>query len=195
MDLRHGDSRLVQIVDAAVAVAAGRSGGWLVCKPGCTQCCIGPFAIDQLDALRLREGLSQLDPVDPQRAARVRRRAQDFLARFAEEFPGDPITGILDDSEDGERQFEAFADDEPCPALDPTTGMCDLYAARPITCRVFGPPLRSAEGLGVCELCYHGATDEQIADCEVQLDEAEDLRSQLLQSAPAGQTIVAFALR
>ena len=33
-------------------------------------------------------------------------------------------------------------DDVPCPALDPETGGCDLYAARPITCRTFGLTLR-----------------------------------------------------
>ena len=36
-----------------------------------------------------------------------------------------------------------------------------------MTCRVFGPPVRSEDGLGVCELCYHGASDEQIAACEM----------------------------
>jgi hypothetical protein len=39
------DRGLVQIVDSAMAEAARRSGDWLVCRPGCTQCCIGPFAI------------------------------------------------------------------------------------------------------------------------------------------------------
>ena len=39
-----------------------------------------------------------------------------------------------------------------------------------MTCRVFGPPVRSDEGLGVCELCYHGATAEEIAACEMVPD-------------------------
>jgi hypothetical protein len=51
------DNELIQIVDAAVAEAARRSGAWLVCRLGCTQCCIGPFPINQLDARRLRRGL------------------------------------------------------------------------------------------------------------------------------------------
>ena len=38
------------------------------------------------------------------------------------------------------------------------TGHCELYESRPMTCRVFGPPVRSEDGLGVCELCFHGAT-------------------------------------
>jgi len=41
-----------------------------------------------------------------------------------------------------------------------------------MTCRTFGPPVRSGaeEGLAVCELCYHGATDQQIAECEMDPD-------------------------
>src|SRR5215467_10641663 len=50
------DRKLIQIVDAALADTARRSGDWLVCRPGCTQCCLGAFAINQLDALRLQRG-------------------------------------------------------------------------------------------------------------------------------------------
>ena len=51
-----GDRDFIQILDAALAESARRSGEWLVCKLGCTECCIGPFPITQLDAVRLREG-------------------------------------------------------------------------------------------------------------------------------------------
>jgi len=196
-----GDAQLVQIVDAAVADAARRSGDWLLCAPGCTQCCIGVFPISQLDATRLREGLASLQTTDPPRAAAVRNRAHQSIARIAPDFPGDPHTGILDEARAD--LLEDFANDEPCPALDPATGRCDLYAARPMTCRVFGPPLRSTDsegntGIGVCELCYHGATEEQIAACELHLD-TEELESTLTTAAEqdagrTGNTIVAFAL-
>jgi hypothetical protein len=56
--LPAGDHELVQILDAALADTARRSGEWLVCKPGCTQCCVGVFAINQLDAARLQQGLA-----------------------------------------------------------------------------------------------------------------------------------------
>ena len=51
-------------------------------------------------------------------------------------------------------QGDSRADEDgPCPALDPEAGTCDLYAARPITCRAFGPPVRCGEeAVGVCEL-------------------------------------------
>jgi Fe-S-cluster containining protein len=197
--LPQDDQQLVQIVDTALADAARRSGPWLVCRPGCTQCCVGAFAISQLDVERLRAGLRTLEENDPQRAARVLQRVQLSISRIAADFPGDTQTGILDESPEAEERFAAFANDEPCPVLDPETGMCDLYAARPMTCRVFGPPVRSEEGLGVCELCYHGATEEEIAACEMHL-ETDDLEAELTSQVEIatqhhGSTIVAFALR
>jgi Fe-S-cluster containining protein len=134
---------LIQIVDAALGEAARRSGGWLVCRPGCSECCMGPFPINGPDAVRLREGLRELASHDPERAARIHHRARGWKG----------------------------ADDEPCPVLDPDTATCDLYAARPLTCRTFGPPVRCASGaLAICELCFDGATEEEIAQCVVDLD-------------------------
>ena len=192
------DSKLVQIVDAALADTARRSGPWLVCRPGCTQCCIGVFAISQLDVARLQVGLQDLHNKDPERAAVVSARASQSVAHLMVGFPGDPTTGILDDSAEAEVLFADFANDEPCAALDPETGFCDLYAARPMTCRVFGPPVRSEEGIGVCELCYHGATVEQIAACEMSVD-PDGLEAKLLEeheavSGKRGRTLIAYAL-
>ena len=192
------DQKLIQIVDSALADAARRSGAWLACRLGCTQCCIGPFPINQLDALRLRRGLADLEQLAPERAASVRQRARESVARLSREFPGDPLTGILHEGEAAEQQFANFANDEPCPALDPQTGACELYAARPITCHVFGPPVRSEDGLGVCELCFQGASDEEIAACEM-IPDPDDLESRLLaelekKTAARGNTIIAFCL-
>jgi Fe-S-cluster containining protein len=198
--LTSGDRELVQIIDAALADATRRSGHWLVCRKGCTQCCIGAFAINQLDAARLRRGLAQLEAQDPQRAARIRERARQSVARIAADFPGDPVTGALAEDQHSEDRFLDFANDEPCPVLDPETGGCDLYASRPLTCRVFGPPVRSGpeNGLGVCELCFHGASPEEIAACEMQVDpdnlEEKVLRELEKSTGARGKTIVAFCL-
>jgi Fe-S-cluster containining protein len=186
------DRELIQIVDAAMAEAVRLGGAWVVCEAGCAECCRGPFPITQLDARRLREGLAQLERHDPERAARVRRRSRESVARLAD-YPGDSTTGILDEDEEAEERFAALPDEEYCPALDPATLTCDLYEARPITCRVFGPAVRSGgDVLGVCELNYHGATDEQIAACQVQVD-PDGLEDELIQGERQ-QTIVAFAL-
>ena len=124
------DQELIQIVDSAFADAARRSGAWLVCRPGCTQCCIGVFPINQLDALRLRRGLADLEANSPDRADAVRERARQAVARISPSFPGDPVSGILNEADEG---FAEFANDEPCPALDPATGKCELYESRPMT--------------------------------------------------------------
>jgi Fe-S-cluster containining protein len=198
--LAMADQKLVQIVDTALAQASRESGEWLVCRKGCTQCCYGPFAISQLDAWRLQKGMDELRSSDPERAVRVRQRAQQAVKRLAPTFPGNPKSGILDEDEDAEAAFAEFANDEPCPALDPATGACDLYEARPMTCRTFGPPVRSGaeEALAVCELCYHGATDQQIADCEMTPD-PDNLEEKLITQTEKltgkhGNTIVAFCL-
>jgi Fe-S-cluster containining protein len=193
-----GDQTLVQIVDAALAEATRRSSSWLVCRPGCTQCCIGVFSISQLDALRLQHGLAELAAREPERADRIQARARESVRRLSPQFPGNPRNGVLAEDEDREQRFGDFANDEPCPVLDPASGTCELYGSRPITCRAFGPPVRSENGLGVCELCFHGATDEQIGACEMEVD-PDDLESELLKelekaNGRSGRTIIAFAL-
>jgi Fe-S-cluster containining protein len=105
---------------------------------------------------------------------------------------------VLHEGEEAEQQFADFANDEPCPALDPETGNCELYESRPMTCRVFGPPVRSEDGLGVCELCFQGASDKEIAACEMKPD-PDDLESRLLEelersTGTRGNTIIAFCL-
>jgi len=196
--LPGGDHKLIQIVDAALADASRRSGEWLVCRPGCTQCCVGVFAINQLDAARLRDGLASLETKDPLRARQIRSRAQETIQRLSAGFPGDARTGVLDEGPSAEERFAEFANDEVCPVLDPTTGLCELYDARPMTCRTFGPPLRSEDGLGVCELCFHGASEKQIAACEMVPD-PDDLESRLEEDLERttgrhGQTIVAYCV-
>jgi Fe-S-cluster containining protein len=196
MALPAQDSQLVQIVDAALAEAARRAGPWLVCRLGCTQCCHGAFAINALDTLRLHEGMKTLRITDSALAAEITRRSRAWIAEFSPGFPGNPETGILGQSETEQQRFEDFANDAPCPALDPVTGRCDVYEWRPMTCRVFGPPVRmeaEAPALGHCELCFHGATEAEVAACEMPVP--HDLEAQLLtQLGDQGETIVAYAL-
>jgi Fe-S-cluster containining protein len=192
------DLELVQIVDEALSDAAQKAGDWLVCRPGCTQCCVGAFAINQLDAARMRDGIHTLRQTDPARAEQVRRRAEAYVDRINNLFPGDIFTGLIDGDAESDGRFDSFANDEVCPALDPETGTCDLYQFRPMTCRVFGPPVRNEDrNLSVCELCFHGAGDEQIVACELHLDRShleDELIDELNGAGKTGNTIVAFAL-
>jgi Fe-S-cluster containining protein len=180
--------RLVEIVDAAVAQAASNGGEKVVCRPGCNDCCRGPFPISGRDGERLREGLAALAVLEPDRAARIRERARAAVAKMRREYPADPVAGMLG-SED--------AADDLCCGVDPETGRCDLYESRPLACRTFGAPLRTREGVTVCELCFPGASDEEIAASAVELD-ADDLETELAREAgldaPPDPTLVAFAL-
>src|SRR5580693_7556107 len=100
------DRELIQIVDAALAEAVRKSGAWLVCRPGCCECCIGPFGITEGDAARLRAGLMELESSDAARAARVRQRARDAASRLPE-LP----TGQF------EAWLEALPEEVACPVL------------------------------------------------------------------------------
>lgn len=189
-----GDFELIQIMDAFWADAARRAGPHLACRVSCTQCCHGAFAISSLDTARLSAGMDELRLSDPAKAAEVERRALKWIEEWAAEFPGDAITGVLGASDADQEAFEDFANEVACPALDPETGRCDVYASRPMTCRVFGPPVRMESGaLGCCELCFTEANDEEIAACEMHVPHDEEQRL-LDEIGDPSQTVVAYAL-
>ena len=200
MPLPARDAELVQIMDASLADAARRAGSWLACRLGCTQCCHGAFAINELDAERLRTGMDVLRASDPTLAAEVEYRARAWIHEHGRAFPGNVETGALGSSQEDQAKFDAFANDAACPALDPSTGRCDVYAWRPMTCRVFGPPVRvpaddapAGGALACCELCFVGASEEQIAACV--MDVPHELEADLVaETGSAAETVVAFAL-
>ena len=147
-------------------------GAWIACRPGCYECCLGPFSISSSEAQRLQHGLTALAP---DAAERVRRQAAAYMATISSYDPDGLPEGM---------------DEVPCPALDPATHCCDLYQARPITCRTFGPAVKMADGaVATCELCFEGASEEEIAACAVEI------APELVSEAAAGKTLfVALAL-
>jgi Fe-S-cluster containining protein len=177
--IQAADRALLEAISAALAESARLSGDWIACRPGCTPCCFGPFPITPLDAIRLRAGLAVLETGDRSKAARIARRTRDYLDRIE----------VLDDDGLPERM-----DDVPCPALDPATGLCDVYEHRPITCRTFGPAARAGNSIGACELCYVGATEEQIAACAVVFDAGRESAILERLGEPAHGSTVAHAL-
>jgi len=204
MSQKVSDDAFIQIVTAAMADATERSGDWLKCRPGCSQCCVGVFPIRWQDAGRLRDGLAALGEADPERAARVRARVASALQRLDPWFPGDVATGVLGESYEEAILFEEFANDEPCPALNIENGLehgtCELYEHRPVLCRTFGPPMRTEEGdLATCELCYVEASTEEIERCELDpavpaLEEASNAAYEAA-TGRRGETLIAYALR
>lgn len=151
------DRDLLAVLDESLAEALRRAGPHLACKLGCTECCLGPFPIHALDARRLLEGLARLSS---ERAARVRARAREAWKLMQEDWRE------LPDEEFYERHASV-----PCPALDPETGGCELYAQRPVSCRSYGPPVRiGSEDLPPCRLCFGSAAPEEVERARVVID-------------------------
>ena len=195
--LKAGDRRLLALVDAALERARALAGTHLVCQSGCTPCCFGPFAITQLDAWRLRQGLRALAETEPGRVAAVRQRATAAVARQAPAF-GAGQAGVFDTEAEEERFYETFASD-PCPALDPDSGACTVYAWRPVACRTYGPPVRmGGDDLPPCPLCFKGAASAEVEAARQTIDVAhvEDQLTDRIEreSGRRGMTTIAFAI-
>jgi len=193
-DWEAPDRQLVENLERALGEGAVRAGPHLACRPGCIECCIGPFPITLLDAWRLQRAMEELERTDPVRAARIRGRARNAIREMSEDFPGDLASGLLrGDLEAEDRFFERHAA-LPCPLLDPDTGLCELYAARPLSCRTFGLPVRiGEENLPPCHLCFRDASAQEIEACRVLID-PEGLEDQILGDAGEVETLIAFAL-
>lgn len=197
MSLKEGDRRLLALVDAVTGPTAVASGDHLACHAGCSPCCFGPFAITQLDAWRSKDGVRELTVREPERADAVQRRSTAAVAEQASWFPSDGV-GIFVDEVD-ESRFYAFFAAAPCPALDPDTGGCTVYAWRPIVCRTYGPPIRiSGKDWPPCPLCFKAATPEEVEMAGGQLDVGaiEQLMMETAEhhTGRRGMTTVAFAI-
>ncbi|PYQ47690.1 MAG: zinc/iron-chelating domain-containing protein [Acidobacteria bacterium] len=198
-ELRRRDRVFLRVLEGRLAEGAARAGARLVCRLGCTECCRGPFAINRLDEQRLRDGWATLAASDPARAQAVRARAQEAVAAMVATFPGHVASGRLAEDDSAQDVFFSRFGEAPCPALDPATGGCALYAWRPVSCRTYGLPLRlGLDDLPPCRLCFVGAAAEEVEACRVDPDPGgeEDVVLTLLErrSRSDGSTIVAFAL-
>lgn len=193
------DRELRAELDDGFRKAAAQAGTWLACGPGCSECCHGPFPITRLDVRRLRLGWIDLRARDRARAEAIRRRTSEAVAALRQGFPGQCETGRLTGDEPAlDRFFERHAT-MPCPALDPASGCCDLYEARPVACRTYGPPISfGGEASLPCRLCFQGAGAEIVHRCTLAPD-----RRGLEQTILAGlgvaageewETLIAFAL-
>jgi len=198
-NLLRADADFTGAVDAAIAKAARVAGPALVCRPGCSECCIGPFPITRLDAMRLREGLDALRQSDPERAARITERARAAVDVLRADFPGDAARGLLEGDEEAEDRFLERHSEMPCPVLDPATQTCELYAHRPVSCRTYGPPVRfNGQDLPPCRLCFTTSEPQQIEAARVEPDK-EGLERAILNrlkrdDGESRETLIAWAV-
>jgi Fe-S-cluster containining protein len=183
------------VIGEAMAEAERRAGDRLACRPGCTECCHGPFPVNGLDAERLRSGLATLRGTHPERAAAVVRRSRAQSPILSVDFPGDPTTGRLAEDDTTADPYYSQHGGLPCPALDPDSGRCDLYAHRPLACRTFGPPVRFGDSeLPPCHLCFVGASAGTIDSCRVEPDPHGVEDRMVRRFGAEGETLVAFVL-
>lgn len=162
---------------------------------GCPRCCYGPFPINALDARRLRRGLQALAEYDPGRARAIVARARRSAVRLGPGFPG--ASGMLSDDDEAVEAFCARFGAEACPALDPSSGRCELYEWRPIACRTFGPPVRiGTQELPPCDWCFTGTpADARDLTAVVDPDGREyAILDRLEARGEEGDTVIAFAL-
>ncbi len=198
---RTADSKLLRVIQDSLDEAFRRSGEWVQCRAGCSSCCReGPFPITMLDAERLQRGWRILAAREPERAERIRGRADEAFAKItALRYPGDQQSGCLEgpsaEQELYTQRFKGIA----CPVLDPESGACQIYEHRPVCCRVYGAAL-SLDGSPIkpCVLNYQGVSDAEIERCRVDISPGPAAEAAFeefaAQGGTPGRTTIAFAV-
>ncbi len=153
----------------------------------------------RLDLWRLRRGMARLRVDNPEKATAIAERARRAVAELRDGFPGNESTGKLDDNVTRLDRFFEGHSDLACPVLDPETGRCELYVARPVACRTYGPPIGFGAQLAPhCELCFQGADADEIERCRMRPDrEGIEARAQAAAGAGADEpwdTLIAYAV-
>ena len=130
-------AELLTDIDARVDVIRADHPDWH-CAKGCDGCCRRLAAVPRLTAAEwdlLRDALAAL-------AAPVVGRIKRNMAALAEVQPTFPVV---------------------CPLLDPASGACPVYAARPVACRTYGFYVQRELGL-YCHEIESRVADGVLAD-------------------------------
>ena len=144
--------------------------GVVLCRRGCSACCLGPFDISPADAGLVVQAVDRLDPAT---RTLVESRAAEQVARYAElapqwSAPWD-IDAIGDDNFD--RIGDALAA-SPCPALG-SDGACLIYDDRPANCRLIGLAVLTPDGAVLENACPILQTSQSYAELDPTLFDLE----------------------
>jgi Fe-S-cluster containining protein len=166
--VRSEYEQLVQIVDTAMAEAMRLGGEQVQCRAGCMECCVGPIAITNADAMMLAERFAEFALTNPEAAADIAERAGRSWKKISRDFAAEHLPPEETPTEQAWLERHLM---EACPALHPETGACRIHAIRPLTCRLYGPAIRT-DGIAHrhCRLNYVGMTAEEIEPLRVAVD-------------------------
>jgi len=134
--------RLVKTADAAFTKIRTDFREKVRCAHGCADCCHAAFGLFFVEAAYIRMRFQELD--------RKRRRAiLNRCAKSEREIArlGKKMTGTSGEAGAGEVDLSTIR--IKCPLLS-DDHLCELYSARPITCRVYGIPTSSGGKAMVC---------------------------------------------
>jgi len=127
---------LVDQVEAVFKKVQEEYSECVVCKVGCSDCCHALFDLTLIEAMFIKSQFDKLAPKEArqkiiERANVADRKVYKLKRKASKDLQdGKPENEIL--AEMAERRI-------PCPLLDDQE-QCALYAARPITCRLYGIP-------------------------------------------------------
>lgn len=123
-------------VDAWFDGCLQAGGSRLACRGGCRACCRALFDITLLDAWLLKEAFARL-PATTRR--QVLDRCQPRLDELQQLWPRLQPPYLLNSLPEEEWTAMPEDDQTPCPLLD-DEGLCLIYEARPLVCRLHGLP-------------------------------------------------------
>lgn len=145
----------------------------VVCKEGCSNCCHALFDLSLVEAMYVHQAFSAAFGYGAERSAILQRASQvdrqaTRLKRelFRAEKDGEKLETLM------ERAAQLKLR---CPLLD-ATDRCLLYAARPITCRVYGVPTAIA---GQGHVCGFSAFEKGHAYPTIHMDKIQDRLQEL----------------
>ena len=138
---------LMREADAVFARVREQHDSCVTCHEGCSDCCHALFDLSLVEAAYLHDAFVRAFPVGPDRSALLERA--DGADRKIHSLKRKAFKAAKDGGDTDAILANLAAKRVRCPLLD-ENNRCALYAARPVTCRVYGIPTDIAGKAHVC---------------------------------------------